>query len=55
MKQYTCVQVSHHKDVGNTIAEWQENGWRLSHYACSTGGGGGLMTVSHYLLFEKGE
>jgi hypothetical protein len=55
MKQYTCVQVSHHKDVGNTIDEWQEKGWRLSHYACSTGGGGGLMTISHYLLFEKGE
>ncbi|WP_455286044.1 hypothetical protein [[Eubacterium] cellulosolvens] len=55
MKQYTCVQVVHHKDVGNTIDEWLQKGWRLHTYACSTGGGGGLTIVNHYLLFERGE
>jgi len=55
LKEYTCVQVGHHKDVGNVIEEWLQKGWRLHTYACSTGGGGGLSIVNHYLLFERGE
>ena len=54
LKEYECVEVKHHKDVGRTIKEWQKNGWRLHTYACaglSFGGG----PVNHYLLFEKGE
>lgn len=31
------------------------DGWHLHTYACSTGGGGGLTTVNHYLLFENGD
>jgi hypothetical protein len=51
LKEYECVQVGHHKDVGKTIEEWQKKGWRLHSYQAS-----GLSTgVFHYLLFEKGE
>jgi hypothetical protein len=52
VKEWTCVQVSHHKEVGNTIEEWEKKGWRLHGYQ-ATGAGG--ATVNHYLLFEKGE
>ena len=54
LKEYTCVQVGHHKDIGKTIEEWQKKGWRLHTYTCSgqyLAGG----PVNHYLLFEKGE
>ena len=51
MKQYTCVQVGDHKDIGDAVDEWQ-NGWRLTTYACA---GAGMPVVHHYLLFEKGE
>jgi len=49
LKEWECVQVGHHKDVGKTIEEWQKNGWRLHTYQ-ATGIG---MDVKHYLLFEK--
>jgi hypothetical protein len=26
MREYECVEVKHHKDVGKTIAEYQKNG-----------------------------
>ena len=51
LKEYTCVLVGHHKDIGKTIEEWQKNGWRLHTYQ-ATGFG---TDVKHYLLFEKGE
>jgi len=51
LKEYECIQVGHHKDVGTTIKEWQKKGWRLYTYQ-ATGYG---MDVKHYLLFEKGE
>jgi len=54
LKEYECVQVGHHKDIGKTIEEWQKKGWRLHTYACAgpyLAGG----PVNHYLLFEKGE
>ena len=50
MKEYECVQVNHHKDVGKTIQEFQEKGWRLYSYAVA----GSPTAVNHYLLFEKG-
>ncbi|UCD26766.1 MAG: hypothetical protein JSV75_01185 [Candidatus Bathyarchaeota archaeon] len=53
MKEWACVQVGHHKNVGKKIEEWQENGWRLHTY-CSAHIGIGTE-VNHYLLFEKGE
>jgi hypothetical protein len=46
-----CVQVGHHKNVVQTIEEWQKTGWRLHTYQ-ATGYGD---YVKHYLLFEKGE
>jgi hypothetical protein len=51
MKEYECVQVNHHKNVGKAIQEWQEKGWRLHSYAVA----GSPTAVNHYLLFEKGE
>ena len=56
LKEYECVEVKHHKDVGKTIEEWQKNGWRLHTYQTS-GMGAGPMSykVTHYLLFERGE
>jgi hypothetical protein len=50
LKEYTCIQVNHHKDVAKNIKEMQEMGWRLHTYQ-ATGLG---TTVTHYLLFEKG-
>jgi len=51
MKEYECVQVSHHADVGRIISEWQGKGWRLHTYQAA----GQPTWVVHYLLFEKGE
>ena len=51
LKEYECVQVGYHKDVGKTIEEWQKKAWRLHSYQATR-----LSTaVNHYLLFEKGE
>jgi hypothetical protein len=47
--EYHCVQVNHHKDVADTIASYQSEGWRLHTYqAAGTSG-----EVKHYLLFER--
>jgi len=51
LKEYECVLVGHHRDVGKVIAEWQEKGWRLHTYQVTEY----RMDVNHYLLFEKGE
>jgi len=51
LKEWECVQLVHHKDVGKTIEEYQRKGWRLHTYQ-ATGYG---MDVKHYLLFERGE
>jgi hypothetical protein len=50
LKEYECVQVNHHKDVGKTIGEWQKKGWHFHTYQ-TTGYG---TAINHYLLFEKG-
>ncbi len=56
MREYECVEVEHHKDIGRTIEEWQEKGWHLHTYqAAGMGAGPMSFRVSHYLLFEKGE
>ena len=49
MKEWECVQVNHHKNVGKTIEEWQRNGWRLHTYQAQ----GSPTIVNHYLLFER--
>lgn len=32
LKEYVCIQVTHHKDVGGTVIEWEKKGWRLHAY-----------------------
>jgi len=56
LKEYVCVEVGHHKNVGKTIEEYQKNGWRLHTYQTAGMGAGPMsFTIRHYLLFEKGE
>ena len=55
LKEYECVEVKHHSDVGRTIKEWQENGWRLHTYQATGTVGMATAFVNHYLLFEKGQ
>jgi hypothetical protein len=55
LKEYQCVEVKHHDDVGRTIKEWQKNGWRLHTYQATGTVGMATSFVNHYLLFEKGE
>ena len=50
MKEYECVQLDHHKKIGEKIQEYQVQGWRLHTYQAA--GEGKLIT--HYLLFERG-
>jgi len=52
LKEFECVQVNHHKDVGRVIEEWQSKGWRLHTYSCAQLGG---SEINHYLPFERGE
>ncbi len=54
MKEYECVEVQHHREVGKTIVVYQEAGWHL--HSCSTasiGSGPIGYRVNHYLLFER--
>jgi len=54
LKEWKCVLVGHHKNVGKVIERWEKAGWRLHTYACA---GNAVVTLgtNHYLLFEKGE
>jgi hypothetical protein len=52
LKEYECVQVEHHKDVGKTIGEYESRGWSLRSYQAA--GTGAWMQINHYLLFERG-
>jgi len=38
LKEWECVQVSHHKDVGVTIEKHQRNGWSLHTYQAAAYG-----------------
>jgi len=53
LKDWECVEVNHHKDVGRTIKEWEKNGWHLHSY--STAGSAGALTqfIKYSLLFER--
>ena len=51
LKQWECVQVNHHKNVGQVIQEWESNGWTLHTYSTAQFRG---SEVNHYLLFNKG-
>ncbi len=53
MKEWKCIQVGHHDEVGKAIQEWETAGWLLHTY-CATGLGS-YRNVNHYLLFYRGE
>ena len=55
MKEWKCVLVGHHDNVGKIIEEWEEKGWRLHTYQAVGDVGMATSFVNHYLLFEKGE
>ena len=55
LKEFECVEVGHHKDVGRVIAEAQRNGWSLHTYqVAGMGSGPTSFKINHYLLFERG-
>jgi hypothetical protein len=52
-----CVELGHHNDIGKTIEQWQNAGWRLHSYE-AVGSPAPMLSgsfIKHYLLFEKGE
>jgi len=51
LKEWECIQISHHKDIGETIERRERNGWRLHTYQAQ----GTPALVNHYLLFERGD
>jgi tRNA(Leu) C34 or U34 (ribose-2'-O)-methylase TrmL len=55
LKEWKCVLVGHHDNVGKTIEEWEKAGWRLHTYQTAGMGGAMNYTVNHYLLFVRGE
>ena len=54
LKEWKCVLVGTHKNVGSVIEEYENVGWRLHTYACA-GNAALALGTNHYLLFEKGE
>lgn len=32
MKEWRCILVSHHDDVGKAIMEWEQQGWKPNSY-----------------------
>ena len=55
LKEWKCVLVGHHNNVGKVIEEWEKAGWRLHTYQAAGDVGMTAAFVNHYLLFEKGE
>jgi len=56
MKEYECVEVQHHREVGKTIVVYQESGWHLHSFSAASIGSGPVgYRVNHYLLFEREE
>jgi hypothetical protein len=49
LREWVCVQVGHHKQIGEVIEGHEKEGWRLHAYQ-ATGFG---TDVKHYLLFER--
>ena len=47
MKEWRCILVTHHDEVGKAIMEWKQQGWRLNSY--STAGVGGAFNYSQPL------
>jgi hypothetical protein len=55
LREWKCVLVGHHDNVGKVIEEWEKMGWRLHSYQTAGMGGAMNYTVNHYLLFLKDE
>jgi hypothetical protein len=49
LKEWICVQVGHHKQIGEVIEAHQQEGWRLHTYQAQ----GTPTIVNHYLLFDR--
>ena len=54
LKEWKCVLVGHHDNIGKVIKDWEKEGWHLHTYACA-GNAAPALGTNHYLLFEKGE
>jgi hypothetical protein len=50
LKQWECILVGHHSNVGRTIEEFESKGWKLHTYSAAQLRG---SEINHYLLFEK--
>lgn len=51
MKEWECVQVNHHKNMGKVIEDRQSEGWHLHTYQAI----GTPTKANHYMLFEREE
>ncbi len=54
LKEWKCILVGHHDNVGKAIEEWEKAGWQLHTYQAAGDVGMTTAFVNHYLLFEKG-
>lgn len=54
MKEWKCVLVGHHDNVGKVIEDWEKAGWRLHTCACA-GNAAVTLGTNYRLLSEKGE
>jgi hypothetical protein len=55
LKEWKCVLVGHHDNVGRAIEEMEKAGWRLHAYTAAGDVGIASSFVNHYLLFVRGE
>jgi hypothetical protein len=55
LKEWICVLVAHHNEVGKVIMDMEQQGWHLHAYTTAGMGGTLTYTVNHYLLFERGQ
>ena len=49
LKEWVCVQVGHHKQIGEVIESHEKVGWSLHTYQAV----GTPTMANHYLLFER--
>ena len=52
LKEWKCVMVGHHDNVGKTIEEFEKLGWKLHAYSCA-GNANLAFGTNHYLLLER--
>jgi hypothetical protein len=50
LKEYVCLQVGHHRDIGRLLWDYQKRGWILHTYQAAHADG---YAINHYLLLEK--